>query len=152
MNEAYFTSTPATIPAASRPTPSGCWTRRADAERMETALREIWELAFGGRPNFQQPVKPEVRFLAIERIARAALAPETSPVAEDFDLPGQAWDTGPRCPDCGYIVTGDRYRSIGVRVPGRIDRYFVEEGQSVKQGDPLVQIDDRDYRAAAARA
>ena len=51
----------------------------------------------------------------------------------------------------GYIVTGDRYVSIGVRVPGRIDRYFVEEGQNVHKGDPLVQLDDRDYRAAATR-
>ena len=50
----------------------------------------------------------------------------------------------------GYIVTGDRYVSIGVRVPGRIDRYFVEEGQTVHKGDPLVQLDDRDYRAAVA--
>jgi RND family efflux transporter MFP subunit len=52
----------------------------------------------------------------------------------------------------GYVVTGDRYVSVGVRVPGRIDRYFVEEGQSVHKGDPLVQIDDRDYRAAVGRA
>jgi RND family efflux transporter MFP subunit len=51
----------------------------------------------------------------------------------------------------GYIVTGDRYVSIGVRVPGRIDHYFVEEGQSVHKGDPLVQLDDRDYRAVVAR-
>lgn len=50
----------------------------------------------------------------------------------------------------GYIVTGDRYVSIGVRVPGRIDHYFVEEGQSIKQGEPLVQLDDRDYRARVA--
>jgi RND family efflux transporter MFP subunit len=47
----------------------------------------------------------------------------------------------------GYVVTGDRYISLGVRVPGRIDRYFVEEGQTVHEGDPLVQLDDRDYRA-----
>jgi HlyD family secretion protein len=52
----------------------------------------------------------------------------------------------------GYIVTGERYVSIGVRVPGRIIRYYVEEGQSVHQDDPLVQIDDRDYRAIVARA
>src|SRR6185503_294442 len=48
----------------------------------------------------------------------------------------------------GYVVTGDRYVSIGVRVPGRIDRYYVEEGQSVKQNDKLVQLDDRDYQAS----
>lgn len=47
----------------------------------------------------------------------------------------------------GYVVTGDRYVSVGVRVAGRIDHYFVEEGQSVKRGDALVQLDDRDYRA-----
>lgn len=51
----------------------------------------------------------------------------------------------------GYVVTGDRYVSIGVRVAGRIDRYFIEEGQSVRKGDPLVQLDDRDYRAAVGR-
>ena len=50
----------------------------------------------------------------------------------------------------GYIVTGDRYVSVGVRVAGRIDRYFVEEGQSVTKGEPLVQLDDRDYRAIVA--
>jgi len=52
----------------------------------------------------------------------------------------------------GYVVTGDRYVSVGVRVPGRIDHYFVEEGQSVHKGDPLVQIDDREYRATVQRA
>ncbi len=51
----------------------------------------------------------------------------------------------------GYIVTGERYVSIGVRVAGRIDRYFVEEGQTVKAGDTLVQLDDRDYKAVVAR-
>lgn len=51
----------------------------------------------------------------------------------------------------GYVVTAERYVSIGVRVAGRIDRYFVEEGQHVQAGDPLVQLDDRDYRAAVAR-
>ena len=52
----------------------------------------------------------------------------------------------------GYVVTGERYISIGVRVAGRIDRYFVEEGQAVRHDDPLVQLDDRDYRAGVARS
>jgi len=51
----------------------------------------------------------------------------------------------------GYVVTGDRYVQVGVRVPGRIDRYFVEEGQTVQKDAALVQLDDRDYRAALAR-
>jgi RND family efflux transporter MFP subunit len=52
----------------------------------------------------------------------------------------------------GYIVTGEKYISIGVRVPGRIDAYLVEESESVVKGQPLVQLDKRDYEAALARA
>ncbi len=52
----------------------------------------------------------------------------------------------------GYVVTGDRYVSVGVRVPGRIEKYFIEEGQTVSENDPLVQLDDRDYRAALKSA
>jgi HlyD family secretion protein len=48
----------------------------------------------------------------------------------------------------GYIVTADKYISIGVRIPGRIEKFFVDESDRVKTGDPLVQLDDRDYRAA----
>lgn len=52
----------------------------------------------------------------------------------------------------GYVVSADRYISIGVRVAGRIDRYVVEEGDHVKAGDPLVQLDAREYEAAVERA
>src|SRR5262249_59074043 len=45
----------------------------------------------------------------------------------------------------GYVVSGDRYIAIGVTVPGRIDRYLVEEGDHVKAGDTLVQLDAREY-------
>jgi RND family efflux transporter MFP subunit len=78
-----------------------------------------------------------------------AVAVETAAV-----LPlGAGEDTSvPVLSGSGYIVTGDRYVSLGVRVPGRIERYFVEEGESVRQGDSLVQIDDRDYHSAVERA
>jgi RND family efflux transporter MFP subunit len=52
----------------------------------------------------------------------------------------------------GYVVTGEKYIAIGVRVAGRIERYYADEGQSVHAGDPLVAIDDRDYRARLDRA
>ncbi|HTO09891.1 MAG TPA: efflux RND transporter periplasmic adaptor subunit [Myxococcota bacterium] len=48
----------------------------------------------------------------------------------------------------GYVVTADKYISIGVRIPGRIEKFFVDESDHVKLGQPLVQLDDRDYRAA----
>jgi RND family efflux transporter MFP subunit len=52
----------------------------------------------------------------------------------------------------GYVVTGEKYIAIGVRVAGRIERYYADEGQAVKAGDPLVAIDDRDYRARLDKA
>jgi HlyD family secretion protein len=52
----------------------------------------------------------------------------------------------------GYVVTGEKYISIGVRVPGRIDAYLVEESQAVSKGQALVQLDKRDYEAALSRA
>ncbi|HSP96106.1 MAG TPA: efflux RND transporter periplasmic adaptor subunit [Candidatus Dormibacteraeota bacterium] len=81
-------------------------------------------------------------------VARSRPLPVTVAMAQQ----STAGATGPAplLSGSGYVVTGDRYVSIGVRVPGRIDRYFVEEGQSVHKGDPLVQLDDRDYKAAVA--
>ena len=52
----------------------------------------------------------------------------------------------------GYVVSADRYISIGVRVGGRIERYMVEEGDHVQAGDALVQLDAREYEAAVRRA
>jgi HlyD family secretion protein len=52
----------------------------------------------------------------------------------------------------GYVVSADRYISIGVRVAGRIDRYLVEEGDHVQANDPLVQLDPRDYEATVRRS
>jgi RND family efflux transporter MFP subunit len=52
----------------------------------------------------------------------------------------------------GYVVTGNRYISIGVRVAGRIDAYEAQEGDFVRKGDVLVRLDDRDYKATLRRA
>jgi multidrug efflux pump subunit AcrA (membrane-fusion protein) len=75
------------------------------------------------------------------------------PVTVGYATALSAADAGPVpvLSGSGYIVTGDRYVSIGVRVPGRIEKYFVEEGQAVHEDDPLVQIDDREYRAQVTR-
>jgi RND family efflux transporter MFP subunit len=81
-----------------------------------------------------------------------ALGRRPVPVGVAYATRSAPGETGPLpvLSGSGYVVTGDRYVSVGVRVAGRIDRYFVEEGQSVKKGDALVQLDDRDYRAAVA--
>jgi RND family efflux transporter MFP subunit len=51
----------------------------------------------------------------------------------------------------GYIVPGDKVVAIGARVPGRVERYLIDDGSIVKAGDALVQLDSREYRAALDR-
>lgn len=41
--------------------------------------------------------------------------------------------------------------TVSPKVAGYVDRVFVAENQAVKAGQPLVQIDARDYRAQAAQ-
>lgn len=72
---------------------------------------------------------------------------------------GYAQRSGPGAPAAatvltgtGYVVTGDRYISLGVRVPGRIEAYLVEEGERVEKGQPLVRLDARPFEAALAEA
>jgi RND family efflux transporter MFP subunit len=85
--------------------------------------------------------------LSTGRTAAVTLAPVTA-VAPAAAGPTQV----PVLSGAGYVVSADRYISIGVRVAGRIDRYVVEEGDHVKEGDALVELDDREYRAAVGRA
>ena len=134
------------------------------AERDEKLRAELASLRLDRGPA-AAPVKPRPprrrllpAMLAVVLLAALAawifLAGRAVPVTVEYATlaaPGQA-GPAPVLSGSGYVVTGDRYVSIGVRVPGRIERYFVEEGQTVHRGDALVQLDDRDYRAAVARA
>ncbi|MGK3986037.1 efflux RND transporter periplasmic adaptor subunit [Sorangium sp. So ce136] len=51
----------------------------------------------------------------------------------------------------GYVVPQVVSR-VGAKIPGRIARVFVKEGDVVKQGDPLVELDDADQRSLVAAA
>lgn len=56
-----------------------------------------------------------------------------------------------------YVETDNAYVEahsvlIAAKVPGYIKEINVTDGQKVKKGDVLVQIDDRDYKAAAESA
>ena len=89
-----------------------------------------------------------VAAMARMRSARAVVVQVAPAVARGAGEPV----SGPVLSGTGYVVTGEKYISIGVRVAGKIERYFVEEGQSVHVGDPLVALEDRDYRARLERA
>lgn len=51
----------------------------------------------------------------------------------------------------GRIMTPQRV-SVGAVITGRVMRIPVREGQTVRQGDVLVELDDNDQRAAVAQA
>jgi HlyD family secretion protein len=83
---------------------------------------------------------------------RSLAAPlEVSVVYAQRTEPGGETASGAVLSGSGYVVTGDKYISIGVRVAGRIDAYLVDESDKVTKGQPLVRLDDRDYKAILAR-
>ncbi len=51
----------------------------------------------------------------------------------------------------GRIMTPQRV-SVGAVITGRVARIPVQEGQNVRRGDVLIELDDKDERAAAAQA
>ncbi len=52
----------------------------------------------------------------------------------------------------GYIVTRQKYITVGTKILGQIVEEPIEEGQHVKAGDMLARIDDRDYQAQLRQA
>ena len=52
----------------------------------------------------------------------------------------------------GYVVTRHKYITIGTKSLGQIVAEPLEEGQHVRVGDLLAQIDDRDYQAQLRQA
>ena len=76
---------------------------------------------------------------------------EVSIAYASLSAPGAA-PAGAVLTGSGYVVTGGRYIALGVRVPGRIEAYLVEEGDAVKAGQPLVQLDARPYQASLREA
>jgi len=59
----------------------------------------------------------------------------------------QAGQPGVLLTGSGYVVTQHKYIIIGTKILGQIVKEPIEEGQHVKVGDLLAQIDDRDYKA-----
>ncbi|MBT2116986.1 HlyD family secretion protein [Dyella sp. LX-66] len=62
------------------------------------------------------------------------------------------WTAGRFVEDTDDAYVGGDTTAIGAKVPGYVQAVAVTDNQAVHQGDLLVKIDDRDYRAAVARA
>jgi RND family efflux transporter MFP subunit len=52
----------------------------------------------------------------------------------------------------GYIVTKQKYITIGTKILGQIVGEPIQEGQHIRKGDLLARIDDRDYLAQLHQA
>ncbi len=64
----------------------------------------------------------------------------------------QAGQPGAVLTGSGYIVTREKYITIGAQILGQIVAEPIQEGQHVKKGDLLAKIDDRDYVAQLNQA
>jgi HlyD family secretion protein len=108
----------------------------------------------GGRVRLYAIAGGAVVLLAAAGFAwRSLTAPTVVAVAyAQRTEPGGAAASGAVLSGSGYVVTGDKYISIGVRVAGRIDAYLVDESDHVTRDQALVRLDDRDYKAALAKA
>ncbi len=51
----------------------------------------------------------------------------------------------------GYVVP-QVHSLVGAKIPGRVTRIYVKEGDSVKSGDLLMELDSADYRAQLSAA
>src|SRR5688572_22717610 len=49
----------------------------------------------------------------------------------------------------GYVIP-QRTSKVGAKLPGRIAKVFVKEGDTVKEGDVIAQLEDADQRASVA--
>ncbi|MBM4266972.1 MAG: efflux RND transporter periplasmic adaptor subunit [Deltaproteobacteria bacterium] len=129
--------------------PSDRMRAHLESLRIERTARPTSRKPKRGRRSLLLVALVVVAIAAVAAWRLSARAPEVSVAyATKAALAGGA----PLLSGSGYVVTGERYVSVGVRVPGRIEKYFIEEGQHVRKDDPLIQLDDRDYQAAVRSA
>src|SRR5215470_18036073 len=82
--------------------------------------------------------------------ARTLGRPQT--VQTTMVLANRAGQPGVMLTGSGYVVTRHKYITIGTKILGQIVAEPIEEGQHVRIGDVLAQIDDRDYQAQLRQA
>ncbi|HZL84418.1 MAG TPA: efflux RND transporter periplasmic adaptor subunit [Candidatus Krumholzibacteria bacterium] len=112
---------------------SAAATPEAAASKDEAAGgdKENAEAAGGEGEGEKRPAREQVASVNAARVARGELV--VSVVAEG-------------------TLRARRSTQVRVEVAGRIDRLAVQEGQTVRKGDPIVVLDGREYRIAMEEA
>ncbi len=88
-----------------------------------------------------------VALLAVLLIANARRIPHSQPLTPPPQSPYANTIAA-----SGIVEAKGENQSIAATVPGVMTKLFVRQGQSVKKGDPLFQIDPRDQQAALNNA
>jgi multidrug efflux system membrane fusion protein len=95
-----------------------------------------YELSGGARPNAASAQSASNQ--------AAAKIPVTSFEVKKADFPVRAYGLG--------VVSPFRTVTVKSRVDGQITKVFFKQGQMVKEGDPLLEIDQRPYTSALEQA
>src|SRR6201996_9125367 len=96
----------------------------------------VWYEFFGGKPAAASAQAASTQ--------AAAKIPVTSFEVKKADFPVHVYGLG--------VVSPFKTVTVKSRVDGQITKVFFKQGQMVKEGDPLLEIDQRPYTAALEQA
>ncbi|WP_166350615.1 efflux RND transporter periplasmic adaptor subunit [Bradyrhizobium barranii] len=104
----------------------------------------IAAVAYGVWYELLWGVKPAAAAAQSAASQAAAKIPVTSFVVKKADFPVRAYGLG--------VVSPFKTVTVKSRVDGQIIKVFFKQGQMVKEGDPLLEIDQRPFTAALEQA
>lgn len=128
---------------------------RADLEALRMDRSAAASLPPGrGRRKSRRSLLGTASVVALALIAWLLLAGRPRPVSLLRVTAGDAAALAsvPVLSAAGYVVPGEKIAEIGSRVPGRVARFLVEEGDHVEAGQPLVELDARPFAHALEQA
>jgi membrane fusion protein, multidrug efflux system len=123
---------------------AGNLTRRPTLGLTLFGILAIAAMGYGVWYEFVGGAKPVAASAQSAATQAAARIPVTSFEVKKTDFPVHAYGLG--------VVSPFRTVTVKSRVDGQIIKIFFKQGQMVKEGDPLVEIDQRPYTAALEQA
>lgn len=87
-------------------------------------------------------------FFVVQKVEGAVFKQEVKTTTVSIISPSQA---DVLVTATGYVIP-QRTSKVGAKLPGRIAKVFVKEGDTVKEGDLVAQLEDQDQRSAIVAA
>jgi membrane fusion protein, multidrug efflux system len=119
-------------------------TRRSTLGPTLFGILAIAAVGYGVWYEFVGGVKPVAASAQSASTQAAARIPVTSFEVKKTDFPVHVYGLG--------VVSPFKTVTVKSRVDGQITKVFFKQGQMVKEGDPLLEIDQRPYTAALEQA